>query len=55
MNITIGAVNGEPAILASQAGTLVCVIVPELVDGRIVTVCTIANPDKLAFAAAQLA
>jgi RNA polymerase sigma factor (sigma-70 family) len=55
MNITIGAVNGEPAILASQAGTLVCVIFPELVDGHIVTVCTIANPDKLAFAAAQLA
>ncbi|MFH8367707.1 sigma factor-like helix-turn-helix DNA-binding protein [Streptomyces sp. NPDC018031] len=49
----ISAVNGEPAVLVHESGVLTCVIAPELVPGRIVGVRTIANPDKLAFAAAQ--
>jgi RNA polymerase sigma factor (sigma-70 family) len=53
--ITIGAVNGEPAVLVHEAGRLFCVIVPELTDDGIVAVRTIANPDKLTFAAAQRA
>jgi RNA polymerase sigma-70 factor (ECF subfamily) len=51
---TIGAVNGEPAVLVREAGTLFCVIAPEFADDRIIAVRTIANPDKLAFAAARL-
>lgn len=49
----ITPVNGEPALLVHQAGALTCVIAPELVEGRITGVRTIANPDKLAFAAAH--
>jgi RNA polymerase sigma factor (sigma-70 family) len=52
--ITVAAVNGGPAVLVREAGRLSCIIVPEFADGRIVAVYTIANPDKLAFAAAQL-
>jgi hypothetical protein len=44
---TITAVNGEAGVLVREDGRLVCVIVPELADGRIVAVRTIANPDKL--------
>jgi RNA polymerase sigma factor (sigma-70 family) len=54
-DITTEAVNAQPAILVRERGGLSCVIVPELGDGGIVAVYTIANPDKLAFAAAQLA
>lgn len=46
-------VNGEPAVLVHRAGALVCVIAPELAEGRIIGVRTVANPDKLAFAAAR--
>jgi hypothetical protein len=43
-----------PAVLAREAGELTCIIVPEIADRGIIAVCTIANPDKLAFAARQL-
>jgi hypothetical protein len=46
-------VNASPAVLVREAGTLSCVIVLELGEGGIAAVHTIANPDKLAFAAAQ--
>ncbi|MFF3269601.1 RNA polymerase sigma-70 factor [Streptomyces chrestomyceticus] len=48
-------VNGEPALLALLDGALLAVVVPEIHEGRVSAVRTIVNPDKLAFAAAQLA
>ncbi len=48
-------VNGEPALLALLDGVLLAVVVPEIHEGRVSAVRTIVNPDKLAFAAAQLA
>ncbi|WP_030018241.1 RNA polymerase sigma-70 factor [Streptomyces monomycini] len=47
-------VNGEPALLVLLDGTLFAVAVPEVHEGRVSAVRTILNPDKLAFAAAQL-
>jgi RNA polymerase sigma-70 factor, ECF subfamily len=40
-------VNGEPALLVSLDGTLVVVMVLEVADGRIHTIRSIRNPDKL--------
>ncbi|OKI09237.1 RNA polymerase subunit sigma-24 [Streptomyces sp. CB02923] len=48
-------VNGAPAVLVRVDRTLLAVVVPEVSEGRIVAVRTVMNPDKLAFAAAQLA
>jgi RNA polymerase sigma factor (sigma-70 family) len=53
METAIGVVNGEPAVLVHEAGALSCVIAVELSDAGIVAVRTIANPDKLAFAASR--
>nr|WP_236809200.1 RNA polymerase sigma factor SigJ [Amycolatopsis albispora] len=52
---TVEVVNGEPALLVFEAGALIAVMVPELRDGRCAEIRTVLNPDKLAFAAAQLA
>jgi RNA polymerase sigma-70 factor (ECF subfamily) len=51
---TITGVNGEAGVLVREDGRLSCVIVPELEESRIVAVRTIANPEKLAFAASRL-
>ncbi|WP_431042876.1 RNA polymerase sigma-70 factor [Streptomyces sp. P1-3] len=53
----VAEVNGGPAVVLTvgEGGPLVSVVVPEVVDGRIVAVRTVAAPGKLAFAATQLA
>lgn len=53
MRLSIASVNGEPAIALHEAGMLAYIIVPEIFAGRVVAIRTVANPDKLAFAAAQ--
>jgi RNA polymerase sigma factor (sigma-70 family) len=53
--ITFADVNGEPAIVVHEADRLWGVTVLELADGQVTGVRTIANPDKLGFAAKQLA
>jgi RNA polymerase sigma factor (sigma-70 family) len=52
--VTFTEVNGEPAIAAHSADRLWGVMVLELADGQVTGVRTIANPDKLGFAARQL-
>ncbi|HEY6739413.1 MAG TPA: RNA polymerase sigma factor SigJ [Actinopolymorphaceae bacterium] len=52
-SIDIRSVNGAPAIVVHEDGRLSAIMVPEIVDGRVVTFYTVANPDKLAFAASQ--
>ena len=47
-------VNGQPGIVVLQDGALVVVVVLEIAGGRIETIRLVVNPDKLAFAAAQL-
>lgn len=49
----VRVVNGEPGIVIYEAGALSYIIVPEMVDGLVVALRTIANPDKLVFAARQ--
>ncbi len=51
--LSLAEVNGTPAVLVHEAGALSVVIVPEIVDGRVVAVHSVLNPDKLAFASAQ--
>jgi RNA polymerase sigma-70 factor (ECF subfamily) len=51
--VMVRMVNGEPGVVVYESGTLTYIVVPELVDGRVVAVRTIANPDKLGFAARQ--
>jgi RNA polymerase sigma factor (sigma-70 family) len=46
-DLGIGTVNAQPALLISDAGRVWCVIVPELADGQLVAVYSIANPEKL--------
>ncbi|GAA4236406.1 hypothetical protein FHR32_003159 [Streptosporangium album] len=53
LEMVIGSVNGEPALIARDAGTPTFVTVLELDGDRIVAVRTALNPDKLAFLAAQ--
>jgi RNA polymerase sigma-70 factor (ECF subfamily) len=50
----VAEVNGQPAIVLRDGGTVSAVMVPEISDGRIVAVRTVVSPRKLAFAAAQL-
>lgn len=52
--ITIREVNGDPAVVVVEDGTLTAVITPEIIDGRITAIRTVMNPDKLLFAARQL-
>jgi len=51
---TVAEVNGQPAIVLRDGGTVSAVMVPEVTDGRIVAVRTVVSARKLAFAAAQL-
>jgi RNA polymerase sigma factor (sigma-70 family) len=53
--VTFAEVNGEPAIVVHEADRLWGVMVLELADNQVIGVRTIANPDKLGFAAKQLA
>jgi RNA polymerase sigma factor (sigma-70 family) len=53
--ITFAEVNGEPAVVVHEADRLWGVMVLELADDQVTGVRTIANPDKLGFAAKQLA
>lgn len=50
---TIEEVNGAPAIAFRVDGVLLAVLALDSVDGRVVAVRTVVNPEKLAFAAAQ--
>ncbi|MFF2083536.1 RNA polymerase sigma-70 factor [Nocardia sp. NPDC058176] len=52
--LAVREVNGVPAVLAQDGSTLVGVLVPEIVDGRISCIRIIANPDKLRFLGAQV-
>lgn len=51
--LSIELVNGDPAVAVYESGVLTYLVVPEVADDRIVAFRTIANPDKLAFAARQ--
>jgi ketosteroid isomerase-like protein len=53
MRFSVAPVNGEPAVVLHEAGVLTYIVVPEIADDRIVAIRTVANPDKLAFAAGQ--
>lgn len=50
---SIELVNGDPAVAIYESEALTYLVVPEVADDRIVAFRTIANPDKLAFAAQQ--
>lgn len=53
-HLSVAEVNGQPAVLAGDGGTLLAVLVPEIApaagDGVIAAPRITANPDKLAFA-----
>jgi len=53
--LSFAEVNGEPAVLAWQRGNLLGVLMLEIVDGQIAAVCNVVNPEKLRFAARQVA
>lgn len=53
LTLAVREVNGMPAVLARYGSTLVGVMVPEIVNGRISCIRIIANPDKLRFLGAQ--
>jgi hypothetical protein len=55
VELAVAEVNGEPAVLGWSGGDLLGVLVLEIVDGRIGALGTVANPDKLGFAARQAA
>ncbi|MFE7116676.1 RNA polymerase sigma-70 factor [Streptomyces sp. NPDC057654] len=48
-------VNGAPAAVVLVGPELLAIVVPEISEGRVSAVRTVINPDKLAFAARQLA
>jgi hypothetical protein len=54
LKITVTEVNGEPAFYGMADGILLGVAVLEVLAGRVTAMHTVANPDKLAFMAAQL-
>ncbi|WP_433179956.1 RNA polymerase sigma factor SigJ [Actinoallomurus sp. CA-150999] len=53
IEVSIQAVNGEPAIVVHQAGELYLIISLDVAGDRIVGVRGVLNPDKLAYASAQ--
>ncbi|MBF6327728.1 RNA polymerase sigma-70 factor [Nocardia transvalensis] len=53
ITLTIGAVNGQPAALAYRDDALLAVVCVDVADDHITALYSIANPDKLAFAATQ--
>ncbi len=55
LDLTLAEVNGEPAVLGWAGRTLLGIAVFEISGDRITAVRTIANPDKLHFAARQAA
>jgi RNA polymerase sigma-70 factor (ECF subfamily) len=55
LEVSAGEVNGDQAVLAWSGSTLIAVLIPEVGDGRITAFRAVANPDKLGFAAGQLA
>jgi RNA polymerase sigma-70 factor (TIGR02957 family) len=55
VEVAVAEVNGDPAVLGWSGGDLLGVLVLEIVDGRIRALRTVANPDKLGFAARQAA
>jgi RNA polymerase sigma-70 factor (ECF subfamily) len=54
LDIGVAEVNGEPAMLAWAAGSLVGVLVPEFTAEGLRALRIVVNPDKLAFLARQL-
>ncbi|MEU9889009.1 RNA polymerase sigma-70 factor [Sphaerisporangium sp. NPDC051011] len=54
VELVIGMVNGGPAMIVRQHGTLIAVTVPEFDGARMTALRTITNPDKLALLAARL-
>lgn len=55
LEILLAEVNGEPALVARAGRDVAGVAVPEFLDGRIRTLRIVASPDKLRFAARQVA
>lgn len=51
--LTFELVNGETAMVIRESGQLTSVLFIDVVDGQIVGIRTVVNPDKLAFAARQ--
>lgn len=47
LTITVEEVNGAPAVVTRLLGTLFAIALPEIVDGEIIAVRTVINPDKL--------
>ncbi|MEV0617218.1 RNA polymerase sigma factor SigJ [Nonomuraea sp. NPDC050404] len=56
VSIEVAEVNGEPAVLVHDPSgdALLAIIAVEIENGQVVAVRTIVNPDKLAYATAQL-
>ncbi|MEV6986788.1 RNA polymerase sigma-70 factor [Sphaerisporangium sp. NPDC051017] len=54
VELVIGMVNGGPAMIVRQHGTLIALTVPEFDGARVTALRTITNPDKLALLAARL-
>ncbi len=54
LHVRIADINGGPAAYFAAGGQLLGVIVPEVHDGRVVTVRIMMNPGKLTFLARQL-
>lgn len=53
LEVAVAEVNAAPGLTIRAGRRLIAVAVPHTVGGRVTAVRTIANPDKLAFAAAQ--
>jgi RNA polymerase sigma-70 factor (TIGR02957 family) len=52
--VSIGEVNGMPAVLGWFGSTLIGVLAPQTADGRVTGIRIMANPDKLCFLGDQL-
>ncbi|RNG03146.1 RNA polymerase sigma-70 factor [Streptomyces botrytidirepellens] len=55
VRVEFAEVNGAPAAVVFAGQALLAIVVPEIREGRVDAVRTVINPDKLAFAAGQLA
>ncbi|GAA0366271.1 RNA polymerase sigma-70 factor [Actinoallomurus spadix] len=53
LDVTIRTVNGEPAVVFHEAGSLYMVLSFDLDGDRVAALHAVLNPDKLAYAAAQ--
>jgi len=54
VSITIGEINGGPAVIATAGDALFGILGFEVVDGRIAGLRAVGNPDKLAYLSRQL-